>query len=160
MYEYIELHNHGQTAPLYGEHGACRIDGGVRYAFPAGLSLGAGQRLVLVPFDPVIDVAAWAQFKADYNVSTLTPGVNVFGPYEGNLSNAGERIALEKPEPPDLPDLDIPWVIVDEVIYGDHAPWPEAPDGDGDALRRVSSQATVSGNDPTNWQAGAPSPGR
>lgn len=161
MYEYIELHNPtGQTAPLYGEHGACRIDGGVRYAFPAGLSLGAGQRLVLVPFDPVIDVAAWAQFKADYNVSTLTPGVNVFGPYEGNLSNAGERIALEKPEPPDLPDLDIPWVIVDEVIYGDHAPWPEAPDGDGDALRRVSSQATVSGNDPTNWQAGAPSPGR
>jgi len=92
--------------------------------------------------------------------TTLTPGVNIFGPYGGDLSNGSERLSLERSEAPDLPDTDIPRVIVDEVFYGDYAPWPAAADGTGQALGRLSAQAAVSGNDPANWQATSPSPGQ
>jgi hypothetical protein len=37
-------------------------------------------------------------------------------------------------------------------------PWPAAADGQGQSLAR--KDAHVYGNDPANWQAAAPSPGR
>jgi len=160
-HEYIELMNPGvQAVNLYNSAGAWRLDDGVGFTFEAGSSIGAGQRILIVPFDPVMDATALARFKLDYGISVvLTPGVNIFGPYEGNLSNAGERITLEKPEAPDLPNPEEPWVIVDEVLYGDYDPWPRTADGDGDALERAPTSAARSGNDPGNWRAASPSPG-
>jgi hypothetical protein len=66
---------------------------------------------------------------------------------------------LEKPLRSDQPgDLSL-WVIVDEVIYGDYAPWPEAADGEGDSLQRIRASGSYCGNDPENWRSDEPHPG-
>ena len=49
-------------------------------------------------------------------------------------------------------------MIVDEVIYGNQAPWPAVANGTGASLQRTT--AGGSGTNPANWTAAAPSPGR
>jgi hypothetical protein len=84
--------------------------------------------------------------------------VALLGPCSGRLANRSERVALEKPQYPDLPGEPYSWVIVDEVIYGNQQPWPEAANGGGDSLQRTG--VSGAGNDPINWMAATPSPGR
>jgi hypothetical protein len=60
------------------------------------------------------------------------------------------------------------WIRVDRVNYsdgshtddtpGDTDPWPAQTDGAGYSLSRINP--TEYGNDPSNWQAEIPSPGR
>ena len=159
--EYVELLN-PTDGPLefHGAEGVWRLDGAVAYTFEAGLSMPAGGRLVVVGFDPFVDVSRLGVFAAVYGAESLTPGVDIVGPWSGNLSNRSERVALEKPQLSDDPGDPIAWVVVDEVIYGDVAPWPESPDGWGDALQRIEADAFHAGNDPANWQAATPTPGR
>ena len=62
----------------------------------------------------------------------------------------------------------VEWIRVDRVFYSDGSqpqdfadgvdPWPVEADGRGKSLGRIDSQAY--GNDPENWRAVAPSPGR
>ncbi len=160
-YEYVELYNPtAQTVNLYNSEGPWRLDGAVNYTFVALISIAPGQVIVVVPFDPE-NTADLNAFIDDYQpTATLQADVNIFGPFGGNLSNGSERLSLERRESPDLPDTDIPWVIVDEVIYADYDPWPVSPDGTGDALHRLSTDPAVAGNDPTNWHAESPTPGQ
>ena len=85
----------------------------------------------------------------------------------GRLSNASDKIELSRPASQDADASQI-WIRVDRVVYGDGAhpqdyptgvdPWPVEADGQGQALSRID--VTAYGNDPANWQAATPSPGR
>lgn len=155
--EFVELYNpQAVTANLWSIDGPWRLAGGVSRSLPAGTSLAPGARLALVAFDPASNSAARATFLAAY---ALTNGeVRLLGPYDGKLNNRGERVALEKPLAPDLPGDPLLWVVVDDVIYADRAPWPAGADGTGRALARAD--ARISGRDPRNWYTAPPTPGR
>jgi hypothetical protein len=158
--EYIELYNPTpEQINLENVEGQWRLDGGVDFVFPAGLSIAAYGRLMVVGFDPSIETARLDALITTYNSETLIPDIDIVGPWSGNLSNAGERIALERPQEPDQLGELPSWVIVDEVIYSDVPPWPEAADGTGSALQRISSTQFFSGNDPDNWSSASPTPG-
>ena len=158
--EYVELYNPtGSAVDMWTAAGPWALDGAVDYEFPAGTTLAAGEKIIIVDFDPVVDTTRLADFETAYGTGPLTAGVDIFGTWSGDLSNDGERLTLEKPQAPDEVGDPVSWIVVDEVIYNDYWPWPTSPDGTGDALHRLSTAPDLSGNDPTNWQESAPSPG-
>jgi hypothetical protein len=71
---------------------------------------------VLVGSRPgLLTATALAAFETAYG---LPPGQTyLLGPYDGKLDNGGERVALERPQAPDVEGDSLSWVIVDEVIY-------------------------------------------
>ena len=148
--EYIEFHNPtDRTIELWTEAGPWRVDGGVRYTFATNTSLASGVRAVLVSFDPA-DGDLLEPFLHRHGMTGTS--ARVFGPYDGKLANSGERVALERPQPPDEDGEPIPWTIVDEVIYADSPPWPLGADGTGRPIVRRFPSAP--GNEPSNWKLG------
>ena len=134
--EYIQLENRSDSSVLFETTaGAWRIDGGVSFTFPANFVMPANSTLWLVSFDPT-NTPLLNLFCSTYGISAETE--TILGPYTGQLSNEGERVALERPQDSDDPlrPLDISWVIVDELFYFDQSPWPESADGTGYALVR------------------------
>ena len=159
--EYIELYNPtGGRIYLENADGSWRLDGAVDYEFTPGTYINAGDRLIVVGFDPVVDWGRLATFIGTYGTGSLTPGVDIVGPWSGVLANEGERLALKRPQAPDRPEDPVSGVIVDEVIYSYVSPWPVAADGLGAALQRNYADGGHSGNDPANWRADSPTPGR
>ena len=108
----------------------------------------------MVGFDPA-DATALNLFRQTYGLTD--PQLRIQGPYAGKLSNRSDRLGLERPQFPDLPGDPYSWVILDEVIYGNQVPWPDAAAGTGLSFHRASD--VRSGNDPDNWFAAEPSPG-
>ncbi len=153
--EFIELLNPTDTTVnLFNTNGGWRLDGGVGFTFPATVCLPANGLALVVNFDPA-DSALLAAFRTEYGVTN--PAVEVFGPYAGKLGNRSDRVALEKPQFPDLPGAPYSWVIVDEVIYGNQTPWSALANGSGRSLQRTLVNG--SGNNPVNWYAAAPTAG-
>ena len=160
VYEYVELRNiTASPVPLYdpaNPGNTWRLRKGIDFDFPAGLTVPAGGYVIAVSFDPIADPASLAMFRNAYGTNGL-----LVGPYSGHLANSGEALELQKPDAPETtpgPDFGfVPYIVEDRVVYGATAPWPNSPDGGGFALSKTDS--TLYGNEPSNWQAGAPTVG-
>jgi len=152
--EYIVLHNPTDgVAALTNAVGPWRVVGEVDFTFAADATIPAGDRLVLVPFDPAV-AAARDDFIGAYGLTGQT--VTIVGPYEGLLANGEGALRLERPQAPDLPWEPVSWVTVDEVYYSSYLPWFDSAAGTGLALHRIAD--TGSGADMQSWRTGAPSP--
>ncbi|MBN1391858.1 MAG: lamin tail domain-containing protein, partial [Sedimentisphaerales bacterium] len=155
QYEFIELRNIS-TGPvtLYDSvQGApWKLTDGIDFTFPAEpneVTIPAGGRILVVK-----NLTA---FNWRYpGLSAIT-----YGPYDGKLDNAGERVQLGKPGDEGY------YIRVDRIDYsdgshpggepGDVDLWPTGADGAGNSLTRIDPN--LYGNDPNNWTAATPTPG-
>jgi hypothetical protein len=147
--EFVELMNISDAAvPLFDPAAPTNtwMVSGFPFTFPTNSTLGAKQVLLIVATNP-------ASFRIKYDVPAA---VQIVGPVSGSLQNSGENIVLLAPDTPN-PDL-VPYVAVEQLRYNDKAPWPPSADGGGASLQRRS--AIAFGNDPINWIAAPPTPGR
>ena len=161
--EFIELHNITNTTvplhdPLHPEN-TWLIDGGTTFEFPRGFQLPPGGYVVLIEFNPVKNPEKTASLAKRLGIPD---GVPILGPLRGQLANGGDTVALYKPDPPQGLQHDdagfVPYILVDQVTFSDTAPWPSAADGLGATLQRATANKFA--NDPVNWKAAAPNPGR
>ncbi len=160
--EFVEVYNATATAqplfdPLHPTNG-WQIAGGIDYSFPTNLTLAPRSTLLVVGFDPANRPDLLAEFRATYDLATATP---IVGPFQGRLSNSGERIDLQRPDNPQGPDRPdagfVPYLLVDGADYRPAGAWPSAADGTGPSLQRIDPLRF--GNEPLNWQAATPNPG-
>jgi len=152
-FEFVEIHNPtAQTVSLTN----WEIGKGIDFNFDDGSSIGAGEVLVVLRFNPdnPDNAARVAAFRDYYGIDE---SVTLVGGYKGRLDNGGERVQLQRPDSPpaDEPDF-IPSLIEDEITYDDVTPWPDA-DGTGKSLTRTAIDAY--GNRPGSWAAQTPTPG-
>ncbi|UCF16178.1 MAG: lamin tail domain-containing protein, partial [Phycisphaerales bacterium] len=160
QYEYIELHNiTGEPVTLYDHRMALpwKFTDGIEYTFPIDptVTIPVGGFLLLAR-DPVAFAWRYPGVPADM----------VLGPYDGKLSNSGEKLELSAPGTIDGSG-ELHYIRIDIVDYSDgfhpqNVPgaidmWPMEPDGNGSSLTREI--LTSYGNDPDNWIASSPSPG-
>ena len=78
--------------------------------------------------------------------TTLAAGAQIVvlaSDFTGNLDNAGETITLN----------DASGAVIESFTYDDDFPWPEAADGDGFSLVRISPMSQLDPDDPTSWRA-------
>ena len=155
QYEYIELYNIS-TEPVSLE--GWKFTDGIDFTFPENehVTIPTGG-YVLVVKHPEAFMWRYPSVSAEM----------ILGPYDSNLSNAGERLELSMPGDVDASGIRS-YIRVDRVSYSDGSHpeacpggvdlWPIEPDGEGQSLtRRVPSDY---GNDPGNWTASASSPGQ
>ena len=127
---------------------------GAGFTFPQNVEIPGHGLMLLAGANPGV-------FRLKYNVPT---NVTVFALYPGVLQGSGEKLALQRPDQPDVDTntgaIFIPYIDVDVVRYNDKAPWPTNADGFGSSLERLD--ASDYGNDPVNWHAaiGPGTPGR
>lgn len=160
--EFIELRNlTGASVPLYDPAyptNTWRLGDGVEFTFPEGVSISPNGFLLVVGFDPVTDPASLAGFRAAFG---LSGSEIIFGPWSGRLDNAGERVTLFKPDPPQPatePDAGfVPRVEVDSLRYGDGVYWTTNASGTGLSLQRLVGSSYA--DEPLNWIAATPTPG-
>ena len=161
QYEYVELQNISEEAVTlydYETGEPWNFTDGIEFIFPvdAPVTIPAGGYLLLAR-NP-------AAFSWRYpNV----PAEIILGPYDGSLSNSGERLDLNMPGDVDNEGVRY-YISIDRVNYSDgshpeNCPnwidlWPIESDGQGASLTR--KVATNYGNDPDNWIAALPSPGQ
>ncbi len=152
LIEYIEIHN-PTTADVSLDN--WRIRGGVDLDFDTGLMLPAGGTMLVVTFDPedLDNAGRLAAFRTHYRIDDQ---IAMTGGFAGQLSNAGERIELQRPDQPPAgqPEF-IPRLSEDEVIYDNLAPWPALIMGQ--SLQRRAP--VFYGSQETSWTANAASPG-
>jgi Chitobiase/beta-hexosaminidase C-terminal domain/CotH kinase protein/Lamin Tail Domain/Bacterial TSP3 repeat len=127
-FEFLELKNAGTNTLNLG---GMAFRAGVSFTFTNGTRLQPGQFFVLARNPD--------RFAARY------PGVAVNGVYTGKLDNSGETLRLAHV-------LGTPAV---SVTYGQQAPWPVPPDGDGFSLVPKSPDGNIDPDNPANWRSSA-----
>jgi len=160
--EFVEIRNiTGKVQPLYDTEAVTntwKLSGGVNFSFPEGSVLLPGEYAIIVSFNPATDIARVQDFRSKFNVPAPT---KIFGPYSGKLSNSGEKLKLEKPDPVQgIGHINmgfVPYVEVDVVKYLPGSPWPVGASGTGMSIQRKLH--TGYGNDPINWVVAQPTPG-
>ena len=152
--EFVEIHNPTNAAESLTDW---RIRGGIDFEFADDVTIGAGDTLVVISFDPgdLQNADRLSAFRAQYN---LDDSVMILGGYAGQLSDNGERVQLQRPdEPPAEEPTLIPRLYEDELLYDNLSPWPISASGFGDSLQRGGAESF--GNSASSWVAAAPSPG-
>jgi len=168
--EYIELHSIASTnVPLFFMDSTnsgvfftngWKLDDAVHFEFPGTPVLRPGGFLLVVNFDPQTNTTQLAAFRSKFGVPPTFS--EIFGPYGGKLKNSGASVKLYRPDyvqGPAHPDYGyVPSILVDKINYSDSSPWPTNSDGAGASLQR--RHLSEYGNDPINWGAAGPTPGR
>ncbi|MHC4370328.1 MAG: lamin tail domain-containing protein [Planctomycetota bacterium] len=161
QYEYVELCNI-TTEPVtlyrYDETSSWKFTDGIEFEFDAEIPV------TIPPGGFLLVVKNPAAFFHRY---PTVPAEEILGPYSGSLSNAGEKLELAMPADQDTRGERV-YIRIDRVNYSDgshpqNVPgpadlWPGEADGQGKSLTRKTFADY--GNDPDNWIASAPSPGR
>lgn len=152
--EFIEIKNIGKSAvPLYDEADTTRTwkIPSVGCTFPLGSVLQAGEIALIVSDAVPVDT-----LKNRYSISD---SVQLFT-MTGTLNDTVDSLILAKPDVDSasltLPQL--PYMTVDRVVYANKGDWPSEADGTGKSLQRVNPEDYA--NDPANWKAANPGPGR
>ncbi|MBI4660554.1 MAG: lamin tail domain-containing protein [Verrucomicrobia bacterium] len=122
--EFVELYN---AASIFVDLTGWRISGAVRFTFPDGFKLQAGE-FVVIAANP-------AAVESVYGLR------GVLGPFAGRLNNASERLRLLNPA----------GAVRLAVEYSPNPPWPVAADGAGHSL--VLARPSFGENDPRAWAA-------
>ncbi len=156
LFEYIELYNRtGSPVSLetydnvLSDYVPWAFTKGIDYTFPSGVTIPGGSRILVVK-----DITA---FQERY---PLVPSGIIYGPYEGQLSNGGEKLELSMPGDEVLGQRQ--YIRLEQVNYSDGShpidtdPWPTSPDGTGNSLKRIENDQYS--NDVNNWQGSAASP--
>jgi hypothetical protein len=154
-FEFVELFN--QTgAPI--DLGGWRLTGdGIDRTFADGTMIGAGESLLLVPFDPAVGSDATV-FRFYFNIPPSVPLDGTFLERRESLNDEGAHLLLEKPGRPPADDPSFtPYIWVDEMTYGNAPPWPTDLAGNGNSLTRIAADQPAF--QPTNWTAQPASPG-
>ncbi len=110
-FEFLELLNSGKEQV---EISGYSFTDGIDFTFPQGTVIHPGE-YILLAVNPEI-------------YSNL--GIQVFKVSTGRLDNAGEVITLR----------DHQNMVVDQVHFDDHYPWPREPDGEGPSLELKSPE--------------------
>ena len=159
--EYIELLNTSSSlVPLYNHAfptNHWRLRTAVSFDFPPFSAIQPNAIVLVVGFDPGTNRTALTNLWLKFGVPTNTP---VFGPWEGRLSDLGDAVELYWPDftqQPPHPDAGYtPYIRADKVNFLAVPGWVTATDGT--SLQRKNPLQF--GNDPINWAAGRPTPGR
>jgi hypothetical protein len=147
--EFIELKNISASAVSFAHPALTNVVwrlAGVDFSFPSNAVLQPQQLALVVATNPVAFIAKYA----------VPSSVLVLGPWGGTLQDSGERLELLRP---DYFVTTNPFVYATESVrYNDRAPWPAGADGAGLSLQRREPHRY--GDDPNNWLAAPPTPGR
>ena len=136
-FEFIELTNISPTEKI--DLTGVRFVSGITFNFSEHSSI-----MELAPGESLLIVEDLDAFAFRYGSGLPVAGVFQNGT---QLSNGGEKISLSNISlaPPDQ--------ILRDFTYGDSAPWPSSPDGEGFSLTLIDPSSNPDHALPENWRA-------
>ncbi|MFT7303735.1 MAG: hypothetical protein ACI8UZ_002578 [Akkermansiaceae bacterium] len=145
-HEFVEITNQGTTTVSLDQW---KLRGGLDFDFTPAHSIPAGQSLVIVGFNPVVNTVAADNFRANFGIGNE---VTLIGPAtDGPLDNERGTVRLQQAGA----SPEFGQITVDEVRYEASTPWPLATGGPS-LTRNV---ALAFGKFSNSWSAASPTPG-